>query len=343
MRIFLTGNEGYVGRILSNSLLKENYDVIGCDIGYYPQDFIDEKQRITTIKKDLRDLKRRDLEGCFAVLHLAGLSNDPLGEINSSLTNKINYLETMRLARLSKEAGVERFIFSSSCSAYGANSELVNEASPLAPITEYAKSKVKSEYELLKLKDDNFSPVNLRNATVYGISPAMRLDLVVNNLTCSAFTTGIVKLMSDGTAWRPLLHIDDMASAFISVLNAHKDKVSGETFNVGSNDENYSVREIAEAVEDTISGSRIEYDKSKSKDTRSYKVDFSKINNQIGFKTKWNLKDGIKQIYEVIKKKQLTFAEFTDRKYYRVSYIKWLIQQGFVDEDLRVLKELTIS
>lgn len=336
MKIFLTGHRGYIGNVLNYMLEKQNFEVIGCDSDFYPQGFIQtEKSKTISLKKDIRDIQIEDLEGCFAVLHLAALSNDLLGELNSELTNDINFLATIRLANIAKKAGVERFIYSSSCSTYGVNTDVVTEDSPLEPLTAYAKSKVDSEKELLKIEDETFSSVILRNATAYGISASQRLDIVVNNLTCSAFTTGKVKLMSDGTAWRPLIHVEDMANAFIACLKSKKERVSGQIFNVGSNDENFSVREIAETVESMIPNSKLTYSENANKDSRSYKVNFDKIKNQLEFKTKWTLKDGIKQIYEVIKKKEFSEKDFQDKKFYRVAYIKWLIENSIIDKDLR--------
>ncbi|HEX5359029.1 MAG TPA: SDR family oxidoreductase, partial [Candidatus Nitrosotalea sp.] len=301
MKIFLTGHLGYVGSILAKQLLKENFEITGYDVGYFTQESENKiSSKIIFIKKDLRNVIKDDLKGCDAVLHLAALSNDPLGELNSSLTHDINYSQTVKLAKLAKESGVEKFIFSSSCSTYGASKEIVNETSHLSPITAYAKSKVDSEYEILKLKGEQFYPVILRSATAYGMSPNLRLDLVVNNLVCSAFTTGKVKLLSDGTAWRPLVHVEDMANAFITVLKASQEKTSGETFNVGSNEENYTVKQIAETVQDIVPNSTIEYAQDSNKDARTYRVDFSKIKNQIGYKTNWKLKDGIQEIYNQI-------------------------------------------
>ena len=337
MKIFLTGNKGYVGNVLAEKFVKQNYEVTGCDMEFYPQEFVTSNQdKVTSLKKDIRDITKDDLVGHSVIAHLAALSNDPLGEINSSLTQDINYLATIKLAKLSKEAGVERFIFSSSCSTYGATDEVVNESGVLSPITEYAKSKVNSETKILELKDEHFSPIILRSATAYGISPSQRLDLVVNNLTCSAFTTGSVKLLSDGTSWRPLVHVEDMSDAFIDVVKSPLEKVSGQIFNVGSNDENYMVKEIAGYVEEIVPNSKIEYSKDASKDSRSYRVEFDKIHDVIGYKTKWKLKDGIKQIYDLIKRKDFTEQEFKSEKYYRVLYIKWLINQGYIDNNFRM-------
>ena len=335
VKIFVTGSCGYVGSVLTNMLIDQNYDVTGCDVGYYPQNLTLEKHsKEILLQKDIRNITKEDLIGYDAVLHLAALSNDPLGEINSSLTNEINFKATIRLAKLSKEAGVEKFIFSSSCSSYGSNDDIVDENSKLAPITAYAISKVDSERELLKLKDKKFIPVNLRSATAYGISSNLRLDLVVNNLTCSAFTTGAVRLLSDGTSWRPLVHVEDMSNAFIQVLKSSSEKISGETFNVGANEDNYKVYQIAELVESIVPNSKIEYSKNGNKDSRSYQVNFDKIKNEIGYKTKWNLKDGIKNIYETFKNKKITAKDFTDKKFYRVKYIKWLIEQKKLDLNL---------
>jgi len=334
MRVLVTGNLGFVGNVLVKRLLQENFEVLGLDVGFYPQGFLEsEDSNIYQIKKDLRKIVFEDLNDVHAICHLAALSNDPLGQINPELTEEINFLATTNLAKLAKKANVKNFIFSSSCSSYGVNEELVNEDSNLEPLTAYAKSKVNSEKEILKLNDEEFTVTNLRSATAYGFSNCPRLDLVVNNLTCSAYTTKKVKLLSAGTAWRPLLHVEDMANAFISVLKAKNEKIDGETFNVGSNDQNFIVKEIAQKVEEIIPDSKIEYANMRQ-DNRSYRVDFSKIKNQLGFKTKWTLEKGIEAIFEVLKDKNFTKDNFTERKYYRAEYIKWLLEQNKVDEKL---------
>jgi len=329
---------GYVGSVLTEALVERNFEVTGCDIGYYPFNFTEQENlSINVLKKDIRNLTKTDVEGHDAILHLAALSNDPLGDLYPSLTNEINYLATLKLAKLAKEAKVERFVFSSSCSTYGVNEEAVDENSPLDPLTTYAKSKVNSERELRKLGDENFCPVIMRSATAYGISPNFRFDLVVNNLTGAAFTTGSVRLLSDGTAWRPLIHVEDMSNAFVQVLRAETEKVNGQIFNVGTNDDNYKVKEIAQLVEEIIPDSKIEYATNADKDSRSYKVNFDKIREQIGYKTKWKLKDGIRNIYEELKKRGLEEKDFNDEKFYRVKYLKSLMAKGLLDEKLRIL------
>jgi len=327
---------GYVGSVLTEVLVKKNFQVTGCDVGYFPFNFTQQQNTsIKVLKNDIRNLTKKDLEGYDTILHLAALSNDALGELNPSLTNEINYLATLNLAKLAKEAGIERFVFSSSCSSYGIYEEAV-ENSPLDPLTSYAKSKVDSELELRKLADETFCPVILRSATAYGLSPNFRFDLVVNNLTGAAFTTGRVKILSDGTPWRPLLHVEDMSNAFIQVLESETEKVNGQIFNVGTNEENYRIREIAQFVEEIVPDSKTEYTKNSDKDSRSYKVNFDKIRDQLGYKTKWKLKDGIKSIYEELKKRGMQEKDFNDEKFYRVKYLKSLIEKGLLDEKLRL-------
>ena len=336
MKVLITGQNGYVGRVLTNLLLENKYDVLGCDINYFPTAFDNDLHEISNVASDIRDITEKDLKKVDVIMHLAGLSNDTLGELNPKLTHEINYLSTVRLAKISKQAGVQKFIFSSSCSTYGKNLTFANENSDLDPLTEYAKSKVKSESEILALKNEEFCPTILRNATVYGNSPSLRLDLVVNNLTASAFVTGKVKLLSDGTAWRPQLHVEDMSSAFLTVMESSEELIRGQIFNVGNNDENFKIYQIAEEVKKIIPGSKIEFVNKSNKDSRSYKVDFTKINNTLGFKTKWNLEKGIKQLYDFFKKEKLIENDFHDKKFYRLKQLKWLIANGFLDENLRL-------
>lgn len=336
MKVLITGHNGYVGRVLTKLLLENKYDVVGCDINYFPDVFENNSYpEVPNIISDIRDMNIENLNQVDIVLHLAALSNDPLGELNSQLTHEINYLSTVKLAELSKKAGVKKFIFSSSCSTYGQNTEIVNEESDLEPLTQYAKSKVDSEFKILELEDNTFCPTILRNATVYGYSPNLRLDLVVNNLTASAFVSGKVKLLSDGTAWRPLLHIEDMANAFLTVMKSPNELVTGQIFNVGDNNDNFSVREIAECVKQIIPNSEVEFANISNKDFRSYKVSFDKIARVLNFKTKWNLQDGIKQLYNIFNTKKLTESDFQDKKFYRVEQLKSLIEENRIDENFK--------
>jgi nucleoside-diphosphate-sugar epimerase len=335
MSILVTGNLGYVGDVLTRLLITEKFDVIGYDTGFFNQKFLGlNEPKIKQIKKDIRNITKEDLKDVSAICHLAALSNDPLGEINPNLTDEINFLSTVKLAKLAKEVGVEKFIFSSSCSSYGINEKIVNEESKLSPLTAYAKSKVNSERKLLELSDENFCTTNLRSATAYGLSNNLRLDLVVNNLTCSAFTTKKVKLLSDGTAWRPLVHVEDMSNAFITILKAKNSEVNGHAFNVGTNDDNYTVREIAEIVEKIIPDSQITYAEDASKDNRSYKVDFTKIKQDLGYKTKWDLEKTILGFYDLLKAKSFDEKDFKNEIFYRVSYIRQLIENKKIDTDL---------
>jgi nucleoside-diphosphate-sugar epimerase len=336
MKIFLTGNLGYVGCVLHQRLLDNRHDVTGCDIGYFPISWNhDSPNTFKMLKKDIREITKDDLSGYDAICHLAGLSNDPMGEIDQKLTNEINFLETIRMAKLAKEAGVQRFIFSSSCSTYGVNEDIVNENSKVEPQTAYAHSKVNSEIELLKLKDSLFAPIILRNATVYGISPNLRLDLVINNLVGSAVSSGQIKLLSDGTAWRPLLHVEDMADAFIRCIEAPIEQVTGEIFNVGSNEDNVTVLDIAKKISKIIPNSKIEIASNSNKDNRSYRVNFDKINTKLKFKTKWNLDDGIKHIYNEMEKRSFSKKDFEDKKFFRLKYLIWLINKKIINTELK--------
>ena len=339
MKVFVTGNFGYVGAVLEDLLEKENFEMVGCDIGYFPKSLMDSEnylENINYLKKDIRNITSEDLEGIDAICHLAGLSNDPMGEINEDLTYTINYKTTIELAKIAKKAGVKRFIFSSSCSSYGANQDIVDENSNVSPLTAYAKSKVLAENDLLKLKDDEFFPVNLRSATAYGLSPNLRLDLVVNNLTGSAVTTGLVKMLSDGSASRPLVHVEDMSRAFIQVLKSSEEKIKGEVFNVGSNENNFIVKEIAEIVESIVPNSKISFGDNVGKDSRSYKVNFDKITEELNFKPKRKLSEGVKEMYKKFLDISINEKEFLDKKFYRLKYLKWLIQEKKVNTNLEM-------
>ena len=326
-------------------LLEEGYEVIGMDSDLYrASTFYDEIADVPCIEKDVRDARIEDFEGVEAVLHLAGLSNDPLGDINPELTYDINYRGTEHVGRLAKAAGVERFVFSSSCSTYGAGGEAFKtEASAFNPVTPYGESKVLAERALAALADADFSPTFLRNATVYGVSPRLRFDLVLNNLTAWAYTTGKVHLKSDGSAWRPIVHVADVARAFIAVLKADREDVHNEAFNIGAPGENYRVREIAEMVRDTVPGSELRFAEGASADTRCYRVNFDKaIATLQRYQPVWNAWAGVQQCYAAYRKYGVTLAEFEGPKYQRLAHIKKLLSEGSITEDLRFAKTATV-
>src|SRR5579862_2114963 len=295
MRILITGRDGYIGPVMAATLERAGHETAGLDTGYFADCSMGRVEDRSRLRKDVRDLTRADLSGFDAVVHLAALSNDPMGELNSDWTYQINLEGSLHLARVARDAGVKRFLFSSSCSIYGTSpGEFATETSPLRPLSAYAISKVKTEEGLEKLADGDFAPVYLRNATAYGVSPRMRLDLVVNNLTAWAFTTGKAHIMSDGTPWRPLVHIEDIARAFSAVLAAPREQVYKQAFNVGASAENYRVREVAEIVRETISGSQVSYSGQSNPDPRDYRVDFSKIQKALpAFEPAWNVPRGV--------------------------------------------------
>jgi len=339
VRILVTGNNGYIGPVMVQMLKEKGYEVVGLDTNFfddcdfYGQEILPDKQ----IVKDIRDVELRDIEGIDAIIHLAALSNDPLGEINPSLTNEINYKATIKLATLAKEAGIKRFIFASSCSMYGIAQvdKPLDEEGELNPITAYAKAKTHSERELEKLADDNFHPVFMRNATVYGVSPHLRLDLVVNNLVAWAYLTGEIKIMSDGTPWRPIIHIEDFSRAFIAALEAPEELVHSQAFNVGINEENYQVKDMAEEVKKIIPDCKVKILNETGPDERTYRVDFTKIKNTLNFQPRWNLKKGIKELYAAYKGNNLTKRDLESTRYFRVRTLKHLLATNRLDSSLR--------
>lgn len=319
-------------------LLDKGYEVVGLDTDLYERStFGTGIVDIPELKKDIRDIAVQDVEGFDAVLHLAGLSNDPLGNLNPKLTEEINYQASVKLAKLAKQAGVERFVFSSSCSNYGAGGEdWLNEESAFNPVTPYGVSKVKVEQDVSQLADDNFSPTFLRNATAYGVSPRLRFDLVLNNLVAWAYTKGLVYIKSDGTPWRPIVHIEDISRAFIAVLESPKELIHNEAFNVGRNEDNYQIRELAEIVKETVPNCRIEYAPDAGPDKRCYRVDCSRIANTLpNFKPQWDARKGAVELYEVYQKVGLTLEEFEGTKYQRIAHIKYLIGNELLDSELR--------
>ena len=298
MRILVTGTEGYLGCLLAPRLLDLGHDVLAIDTGYYRHGWLYSGVRSApqTLLKDIRHISAADLEGVDAVIHLAELSNDPLGELVADVTREINHHGTVRLAHLAKEAGVQRFIYASSCSVYGVADGTVDEQSPLNPQTAYAQCKVLSERDLLSLADDGFSPTSLRNATAFGASPRLRFDIVLNNLAGLAHTTGNIAMTSDGTPWRPLVHAADIGTAILCALEAPLEDVAGEVFNVGSNEQNCQVRDIALAVQESYPHCTVSFG-ARASDNRSYRVNFDKIANELpGFKCDWDAASGVRQL-----------------------------------------------
>ena len=346
MRILLTGHLGYIGTAMTPMLMGRGYDVVGLDSDLYRAcTFVDGIVQVPTIFKDIRDVEQADLEGFEAVLHLAGLSNDPLGDLNQELTYQINYKASVRLAELAKRAGARRFIFSSSCSNYGAGGDgMLTEESPFNPVTAYGRSKVLAEQGIAQLADDKFSPVFLRNATAYGLSPRLRFDLVLNNLVAWAFATGKVLLKSDGTPWRPIVHIRDIARAFITVLEAPRELIHNEAFNVARTDANYQIRELAEIAGRTVPDCHVEFAEGACPDKRCYRVNCDKIARTFStFRPRWNARGGARQLYNAYKNNSFTLEEFEGPKYQRISHIRKLLKDGILDETLRFRRKLSLD
>jgi nucleoside-diphosphate-sugar epimerase len=338
MKILVTGHNGYIGSVMVPMLKAAGHTPIGFDTYFYEEcTFGPETADVAALRKDIRDVEVSDLKGFDAVIHLAALSNDPLGNLNSELTADINYRASVHLARVAKQAGVPRFLFSSSCSLYGvAGDDLLTEDASFNPVTAYGWSKVQVEEEVKKLADANFTPTYLRNATAYGVSSRLRGDVVVNNLVGYAFTTGEVMIMSDGTPWRPLVHVEDICSAFLSVLRAPRELVHNRAFNVGSTKENYQVRDLADMVRDVVPHSKIKYAPGAGPDSRCYRVNCDRIAATLpDYQPKWTLLRGIEQLYAAYKDNDLKSAEFLGSRYQRIKTIQNLQANGRLNSDLR--------
>lgn len=337
MKVLVTGHDGYIGHVLVPMLQARGHEVTGLDSFLFEDcGFGPSPLTVPALRKDVREVTAADLEGFDAVLHLAGISNDPLGDLNPEITYDINWRASVRLAELAKKAGVERFVFSSSCSNYGAaGDDFLDENAPFNPVTPYAESKVWVERDVAPLADSTFTPVFLRSATAYGVSTRLRGDLVVNNLVGYAFTTGEVLIKSDGMPWRPLVHIEDIARAFVAVMEAPAEAVRGEAFNVGRTSENYRVREVADMVAEIVPGARVTYAADAGPDARNYRVDCEKIRRQVpAFDPQWTVRKGIEQLYAAYRAHGLTAEAFLSGRYIRLRHVRELQQSGRLDEGL---------
>jgi nucleoside-diphosphate-sugar epimerase len=337
-RVLVTGSAGYIGCVMVETLKSRGHEVVGLDAGFFNGTLRGQEEiPCPTYVRDVRDLTVDDLEGFHAVVHLAALCNDPLGNLNPSWTQEINFEASLKLAKQSREAGVKRFLYASSCSMYGATgSAMLDETAPLNPLTPYAQSKVASELAISSLACDDFSPVFLRNATVYGISPRLRIDLVLNNLVGWAHTTGKVKILSDGTPWRPIVHVRDLCQAFAVTLEAPKEKVHNQSFNVGRNEDNHQVRDLAEIVRETVPGCELEFAGQSNPDPRDYRVDFTKLHTTFPeFKPEWDARKGASEIFDAYQRAELMDTDMTSRKYTRLAQLQHLLQGGVLDSSLR--------
>jgi nucleoside-diphosphate-sugar epimerase len=338
MRVLVTGHKGFIGSVMVPFLRAAGHDIVGMDTDYYRDcSFLSDPAEVPSIQRDIRDAKPSDLAGFDAVVHLAALSNDPLGDLDPELTYDINHRATIHLAKLAREVQVPRFLFSSSCSNYGASGDgLLDEDAPFNPVTPYGISKVRAEQDLIGLATDQFSPVLLRSATAYGVSPRLRCDIVLNNLTAWAVATGKVRIKSDGTPWRPIVHVEDICRAFAAALTAPREAIHRQAFNVGRGEENYRIRELAQIVQDTVPGCTIEFAQGASPDARNYRVDCSKIARTLpNFEPRWTAREGARELYQAFRKAGISVQDFEGTRFRRIGQIEKLMTEGRVDLQLR--------
>jgi nucleoside-diphosphate-sugar epimerase len=338
MRVLVTGHRGYIGTVMVPMLVQAGHHVVGLDSDLFREcSFNEEALDVPELRTDIRDLQPGDLEGFDALIHLAALSNDPLGDLNPAITYEINHMASVHLARVARTAGIARFLYSSSCSSYGqAGDDLVDETAELQPLTAYAISKVKVEQDVALLADDRFSPTFLRNATAYGVSPRLRFDLVLNNLTAWAYAQGRVYIKSDGTPWRPIVHVEDIGRAFLAVLAAPREAVHNQALNVGRTEENYRVRQLAEIVQELVPGSRIDYAPDGGPDPRCYRVDFGKIGRLLPeFKPQWNARRGAEELLQAYRRYGLAIEDCEGPRFKRIDHLKQLLATRRLDSTLR--------
>jgi nucleoside-diphosphate-sugar epimerase len=346
MKVLVTGHCGYIGAVLTPMLLDRGHEVTGLDSDIFRScTFTGAIVETPTIEKDIREIIIDDVAGFDAIIHLAGLSNDPLGDYRPHLTEEINFKASVHLAKLAKRVGVPRFLYASSCSNYGAAGvDFLDEGAAFNPVTPYGVSKANVERAVRPMADKGFSPTFLRASTAYGLSPRIRFDLVVNNLTAWAFTTGQIYLKSDGSPWRPIVHVEDIARAYIAVLEADRDLVHNEAFNVGLTTENYQVREIADIVKAVVPGSKVEFAPDAGPDLRCYRVNCNYIGQRLhAFKPQWTARRGVEQLFEAFCTVGLTLEDFEGERFKRIAHVKKLIRDGELDEDLRHVRVLALA